>query len=70
MEKQLEKQLIKLLKIKSIISLLVTAVFCYLSIIGKVDVKDFMVVTVMIMTYFFNKDQKEVKENEGEIIGK
>lgn len=48
-----------LLKVKSIISLTTTFVFAYLSIKGKIDPQDFMLVLGMVFTYFFNKDHKE-----------
>ena len=53
-----------LLKVKTIITLMSFTVFCYLAIIGKIEAKDFMIVLMAIVTYYFNKDQKEVKENE------
>lgn len=50
----------KLIKTKTIISLVSTGVFSYLAIVGKIDSKDFMMIFAMIITYFFNKDTKEV----------
>ena len=48
-----------LLKIKSIITILSFGVFAYLSIIGKIEAKDFMLILGMVATYYFNKDLKE-----------
>lgn len=56
----LKNKLIELLKVKSIITILVFGVFCYLSIIGKVDAQQFMLVLSMVATYYFSK--KESKE--------
>jgi hypothetical protein len=53
------KELLALLKVKSIISLLSMFVFCYLSIKGTIESKDFMLILGMIITYYFNKDQKQ-----------
>ena len=53
------KQLIELLKVKSIITLITIAVFAYLSIVGRIDPKDFMVVLMAIITYYFTKKQGE-----------
>ena len=50
-----------LLKVKTIISLLAMGVFSYLSIIGRIEPKDFMIILGMIITYYFNKDLKEGK---------
>lgn len=51
----------ELIKIKSIITLMVTIVFSYLSIIGKIDSNEFMLILAMVFTYYFNKDNKEIK---------
>ena len=56
----LKNKLIELVKVKSIITILVFGVFCYLSIIGKVDAQQFMLVLSMVATYYFSKkDNKE-----------
>jgi thioredoxin-related protein len=56
----LKDKLIQLLKVKSIITILTFGVFCYLSIIGKVDAQQFMLVLSMVATYYFaKKDNKE-----------
>lgn len=53
------KELKALLKVKTIITLLVFGVFAYLSIVGKIEAKDFMLILGMVATYYFNKDQKQ-----------
>ena len=50
------KEIKSLLKIKSIVTLLSFGVFSYLSIVGKIDAKDFMLILAMVSTYYFNKD--------------
>jgi hypothetical protein len=51
------KALIELLKVKTLISLSAMIVFCYLSIVGKIEPKDFMLVLMAIITYYFNKKE-------------
>lgn len=51
----------EIIKVKSIITLLTTLVFCYLAITGKVDSEQFMMILAMVFTYYFNKDSKEIK---------
>jgi len=51
----------ELLKIKSIITLMVTIVFSYLSIVGKINSNEFMLILAMVFTYYFNKDNKDIK---------
>lgn len=57
MKEMILKSLVSLLKVKSIITLLTFAAFFYLSVSGKIDNDNFMLVVGMIATYFFNKDQ-------------
>lgn len=57
MKEMLLKSLVSLLKVKSIITLLTFAAFFYLSVSGRIDSDNFMLVVGMIATYFFNKDQ-------------
>lgn len=58
------KELKALLKVKTIITLLVFGVFAYLSIVGKIEAKDFMLILGMVATYYFNKDSKETSTVE------
>lgn len=55
-EKFLDR-LIDLLKVKSIITIMTFIAFIYLSVQGKVDIDNFMLILGMISTYFFNKDK-------------
>lgn len=43
------------LQIKKIISLLLTIVFCYLAIVGKVTAEQFMTVFSMIIAFYFSQ---------------
>jgi len=56
----LKEKVIELLKVKSIITILVFIVFCYLAVAGKIDAQQFMLVLSMVATYYFSK--KETKE--------
>ena len=57
------KKLIKLVDVKSIITLLFGGVFAYLAVVGKISEDSFMTVFVMIMTYYFAKGQSSKSEN-------
>ena len=50
------EELKKLLKVKTIITLLVVVVYCFLAVIKAVPVDQFSTAVMMILTYFFNKD--------------
>ncbi|MBR3162119.1 MAG: hypothetical protein IKF19_05255 [Bacilli bacterium] len=61
----MKNKLLDLLKVKSIITIMTFTTFIYLSITGKVDTDNFMLILGMIATYFFNKD-KNIEEKDGQ----
>ena len=62
----LEDRLKSLLTIKSIVTLILTEVFAYLSILGSDDQKQFMTVYTVIIAFYFGtqvqKNQNSVKK--------
>lgn len=57
----MKNALINLLKVKTLITLAITIVFCYLTIIGKLPIETTTMVIGMVFTYYFNK--KDVDKN-------
>ena len=55
----MKKNLANLFKVKTIISLAVIFTTCYLTIKGNLDTETFMVITSAIITYYFNRKEKE-----------
>lgn len=53
------KAIIKLLKLKSILSLMFSTTTCYLAIVGKLRMETFVGITMSIITYYFNKKGDE-----------
>lgn len=51
----MKEQFAKLIDVKTIVTFVITAVLAYLSCIGKVSAEQFMVIAVMVLTYFFTK---------------
>lgn len=67
MSKNLKNALVNLLKVKSIVTLILTAVFAYLSIIGAIDTQNFMAVFMMIVGFYFGtQHEKKAKEETEE----
>ena len=61
----MKERLFKLLSIKSIVTILLTIVFCYLSVIKVVSPELFMTVfTVVIAFYFGTQHEKNKKGDE------
>lgn len=67
MSKELKKAFVNLLKVKSIVTIILTAVFAYLSIIGVVDGQQFLTVFSMVMAFYFGtQHEKKAKEETEE----
>lgn len=49
----MKERLSKLLAIKSIVTLCLTGVFCYLCVIGVIDAQLFMTVFVTVIGFYF-----------------
>lgn len=62
----MKERLTKLLTVKSIVTIILTAVFAYLSVIGMVGVDQFLTVfTVIIAFYFGTQAEKANQAKEG-----
>ena len=55
----MKDKLAKLIDVKSIVTLALTGIFAYLSVIKVLTGDQFMIVFIMIMTYFFAKKKTE-----------
>lgn len=64
MKEKFFTKIINLIKVKSIITIISFFTFVYLSIAGKIDTDNFMLILGMIATYFFNKDN--IDQNDGD----
>ena len=49
----MKERIIKLLTVKSIVTIFLTFVFCYLSIIGTITSKEFMTVFITVIGFYF-----------------
>jgi hypothetical protein len=59
--KELKERLSKLLTVKSIVTIVLTAVFAYLSIVGSISPELFMTIfTVIIGFYFGTQNEKSI----------
>lgn len=61
MKEKIYNSIIELLKVKSLITLITFIAFFYLSVVGKINIDNFMLILSMIATYFFNKDISNYK---------
>ena len=49
------KNLLELLKVKSLVTLAITMTFVYLSVTGKLDQAQYMTIATAVFTYYFTK---------------
>lgn len=59
---KIRERLAKLIDIKSIVTILLTLVFCYLSITGVIAAQLFMTIFVVVIGFYFGT-QAEKKKN-------
>ncbi len=57
----MKDKIANLIDVKTIVTFIVTAVFAYLSISGRVTAENFMQVMLVVITFFFAKQATEVK---------
>lgn len=68
----LKKALVQLLKIKSLVTIISTIVFAYLSIVGKINAESFMNLYLLIVTFYFGSQvgkreaQEQLEEAKGD----
>lgn len=66
MIKTLKEAAINLLKVKSIVTVILTLVFAYLSIKGTISGEQFLMIFTMIVSFYFGtQHQKNLNEEGG-----
>lgn len=58
----MKERLSKLLTIKSIVTILLTLVFCYLSITGVIQAELFMTVFTVVIAFYFGTQHERKKD--------
>lgn len=60
----MKERLAKLLTVKSIVTLILTAVFAYLCIIGTVTGQDFLTVFTVVIAFYFGTQAEKNKSSD------
>ena len=55
----MKDKITKLIDVKTIITILLTAIFGYLTISGKISSEQFLPILTMILTYYFTRKKDE-----------
>ena len=54
----LKEKLVKLLNVKTVIAIILTGIFGYMSIIGQITAEVFMPIFTMVIAFYFSDDNK------------
>lgn len=57
----MKKRLANLLSVKSLVTLTLTAVFAYMSVVGKIS-QDFMTVYAVVIAFYFGTQSQKVQD--------
>lgn len=60
----MKTRLEKLLTVKSIVTIVLTAVFAYLAAAGRVDTEQFLTVFTVIIAFYFGTQAEKVNQNK------
>jgi len=58
----MKEKLAKLIDVKTIVTIMLASVFCYLAIIKVISGSEFAVTFTMVIMFYFNKDKKKEVE--------
>lgn len=62
----IKERIVKLLNIKSIISFIMTIVFCYLAIVGVISAEIFAPIFTTIIAFYFGTQVEKKNQKNGE----
>ena len=62
----MKKRLANLLSVKSLVTLVLTAVFAYLAVKGVVTGGDFLTVFLMVVSFYFGTQAEKLSGHKGE----
>lgn len=57
----LKKRLANLLAVKSIVTLVLTAVFAYVTVIGQVSTEQFLTIFTVVISFYFGSQAEKIK---------
>lgn len=68
MNEKIVKRLANLVSVKSIVTIVLTAVFAYMSIVGKIS-QDFMTIYAVVIAFYFGTQSQKVQDAVDEAAG-
>lgn len=64
------KRITNLLKIKSLVTLALTAVFCYSAVLGRVSTEQFLTIFTVVIAFYFGTQASRKEDVEGTVAKK
>ena len=61
----MKERLERLLSVKSIVTVVLTAVFAYLSIVGTISGTDFLTIFLMVVSFYFGTQSQKLQDSIG-----
>ena len=65
MNENIFKRLAALLSVKSIVTIVLTAVFAYLPITGTISGTDFLTIFLMVISFYFGTQSQKLQDSIG-----
>ena len=64
----MKEKIKKLIDVKSIVTIILTGIFGYLAIIGKVNPEQFLTIFTVIISFYFGTQYQKNKSTDGDNI--
>jgi len=61
----MREALTKLIKVKTIVTLILTVVFAYLCCVGKVEAKEFVMIFTVVISFYFGSQYEKGNKTSG-----
>ena len=65
MNEHIFQRLAALLSVNSIVTIVLTAVFAYLSIVGTISGTDFLTIFLMVVSFYFGTQSQKLQDSIG-----
>lgn len=63
----LQKRLTNLLTVKSIVTVILTAVFAWLSVAGKISADQFLTIFTVVIGFYFGTQAEKLTKSSGDV---
>lgn len=61
----MKERLSKLIDVKSLVTLILTAIFAYLAIVGRISGQEFLTIFTIVIGFYFGTQYEKTHKSEG-----